>query len=35
MQLLRRLKDLINNHDFLVQDPERGETVTTYMDVYK
>ena len=29
------IKNLINNHNFLVQNPEKGEPVTPCMDVYK
>ena len=29
------IKNIINNQNFLVQDPEEGEPVTTWMDVYK
>ena len=29
------IKNLINNHTFLVQDPEKDEPVTPCMDVYK
>ena len=32
---LKEIKNLINNRNFLVQDPENGETVTPCMDVYK
>ena len=28
-------KNIINNQTFLVQDPDKGEPVTPYMDVYK
>ena len=31
----KEIKHLINNHTFIVQDPEKGETVTPCMDVYK
>ena len=31
----KEIKNLINNQNFLVQDPEKGEPVTTCMDVYK
>ena len=29
------IKNLINNHNFLVQDTEKGEPVTICMDFYK
>ena len=29
------IKNLVNNKNFLVQDPEKDETVTPCMDVYK
>ena len=29
------IKNLINNKHFLVSDPEKGETVNPWMDVYK
>ena len=29
------IKTLINNHTFLVQDPEKGEPVNPCMDIYK
>ena len=32
---LKDIKNIINNQTFLVQDPEKGEPVTPYMDVYK
>ena len=32
---LKDIKDLIKNHTFLVEYPEKGETVTPCMDVYK
>ena len=28
-------KNLFNNHNFLFQDPKKGEPVTSCMDVYK
>ena len=31
----KEIKNLINNHTFLVQDPEKNEPVTPCMDVYK
>ena len=31
----KEIKTLINNQNFLVQDPEKGEPVTTCMDFYK
>ena len=31
----KEIKNLINNKNFLVQDPEMGEPVTPCMDVYK
>ena len=30
----KEIKNLINNQNFLVQDPEKGEPVTPCMDVY-
>ena len=32
---LKDIKNLINNQTFLVQDTEKGDTVTPCMDVYK
>ena len=32
---LKDIKNIINNHNFLVQDPEKGEPVNLCMDVYK
>ena len=32
---LKEIKNLINNQTFLVQETEKGEPVTTYMDEYK
>ena len=32
---LKDIKNLINNQNFLVEDPEKDEPVTSYMDVYK
>ena len=32
---LKEIKRLINNHTFLVQEPDKGEPVNTCMDVYK
>ena len=32
---MKDIKNLINNHAFLVQDPAKGEPVTPNMDVYK
>ena len=32
---LKDIKNIINNHNFLVQDPDKGDPVTTCMDVYK
>ena len=32
---MKDINNLINNQTFLVQDPEKGEPVTPYMDVYK
>ena len=29
------IKNTINNHSFLFQDPEKGEPVTPYVAVYK
>ena len=34
-EILKEFKNLINNHNFLVQEPEKGEPVTPCMDVYK
>ena len=31
----KEIKNLISNHSFLVQEPEKGEPVTPCMDVYK
>ena len=31
----KEIKNIINNHFFLVQDPEKGEPVTPCMDIYK
>ena len=31
----KEIKNIINNQNFLVEDPKKGEPVTTYMDVYK
>ena len=33
--ILKEITKLINNKNFLVQDPEKGEPVTPCMDVYK
>ena len=33
-ETLGDIKNLINNQNFLVQDPEKGDTVTPCMDVY-
>ena len=32
---LKEIKNLINNQNFLVEDPEKDEPVTPCMDVYK
>ena len=32
---LKEINNLINNQTFLVQEPEKDEPVTPYMDVYK
>ena len=32
---MKEIKNIINNHNFLVQDPEKGEPVTIFMGVYK
>ena len=32
---LKEIKNLINNQTFLVQEPEKRESVTPCMDVYK
>ena len=32
---LKEINNLINNKNFLVQDPEKGDPVTPCMDVYK
>ena len=32
---MKQINNLINNQTFLVQDPEKGKTVTPCMDVYK
>ena len=32
---LNDIKNLINNQTFLFQEPEKGEPVTPFMDVYK
>ena len=32
---LDEIKNLINNQNFIVQDPEKGDPVTPCMDVYK
>ena len=31
----KQIKNIINNHNFLVQEPIKGEPVTPCMDVYK
>ena len=31
----KKIKNLINNQNFLVQDPHKGESVTPCIDVYK
>ena len=33
--ILKEIKNLINNKTFLIDDPEKGETVTPYMDGYE
>ena len=32
---LKEIKNIINNQEFLVQEPEKGNHVTPYIDVYK
>ena len=32
---LKEIKNLINNHNFIIEDPKDGEPVTPCMDVYK
>ena len=32
---LKEVKNLIDDHNFLIEDPEKYEPVTPYMDVYK
>ena len=32
---LKEIENLINNKTFLVQDPEKGDSMTPHMDVYK
>ena len=32
---LKEIKNLNNNHNFLVEDPKKGDPVTPCMDVYK
>ena len=32
---MEEIKDLINNYTFLVEDPEKYEHMTPFMDVYK
>ena len=32
---LKEIKNLINNHTFLIEDKNEGEPVTPWMDVYK
>ena len=32
---LKEINNLINNYNFLVQDPDKGEPVTSCMDFYK
>ena len=34
-ETLKEIKNLINNRIFLVQEPEKGETLTPCMDIYK
>ena len=34
-ETLKEIKNLINNQNFLFQDPEKGDPVTLCMDVYK
>ena len=31
----KEIKNIINNQNFLIQDPEKGEPMNTCMDVYK
>ena len=32
---LKEIKNLINNHNFSVEDPKKGEPITTCIDMYK
>ena len=32
---LKEIKNIINNHTFVIEDPKDGEPVTPCMDVYK
>ena len=32
---LKGIKNLVNNHTFIIQEPEKGEPVTPCMDVYR
>ena len=32
---MKDIKSLINNHNFIVEDPEKGEPMTLRMDIYK
>ena len=32
---LKEIKNIINNQNFLIEDPNEGEPVTTFIDVYK
>ena len=32
---MKEINNLINNQNFLVYDPEKGEPMTPYIDVYK
>ena len=32
---LKEIKNLINNQNFMIEDPKDSEPVTTFMDVYK
>ena len=32
---MKKIKNLIKNQTFLVDEPEKGEPMTTCMDVYK
>ena len=32
---MKRIKNINSNHNFIVKEPEKGEPVTPYMNVYK